>query len=368
MKTSTRIAKRLPALVGALLVAAGVLAGGVVPYEPRADLAPVARAAETLTGAGATFPYPLYSKYFDEYRKLTGVRVNYQSIGSGGGQRQLRERTVNFGASDAFLTDEQLREYPGRVLHIPTALGAVVVTYNLPGVTQRLNFSGELLADVFLGKVTRWDDPRLQQLNPGVRLPALPIVVVHRSDGSGTTFIWTSYLAKVSPEWKRRVGVGTSVAWPVGLGGKGNEGVAGLVRQTPGAIGYVELIYALENDLPYGAVRNKAGRFVTPSLQSVSKAAGINIPEDTRVLLVDTEAVDGYPIAGFTWILVYQDLSLSTSSRGQAQALADLLWWIVHDGQRYNEPLHYARLPQAAVKRAEALLKSLTYKGEPLLR
>lgn len=353
---------RMARYLVALLVVAGLVAT-VAFLESGAS---VSHAAETLTGAGATFPYPLYSKYFAEYRKLTGVRVNYQSIGSGGGQRQLRERTVNFGASDAFLTDEQLKQYPGPVLHIPTALGALVATYNLPGVTQRLNFTGELLADIFLGKVTRWDDPRIQQLNPGIRLPALPIVVVHRSDGSGTTFIWVDYLAKVSPQWKQRVGVGTSVAWPVGLGGKGNEGVAGLVRQTPGAIGYVELIYALQNDMAYGAVRNKAGRFVVPTLESVSKAADVDIPADTRVSLTDTEAADGYPIAGFTWLLVYQDLSLSTASRVQAQALADLLWWIVHEGQQFNESLHYARLPEAAVKRAEALLKSLTYQGTPL--
>lgn len=344
-----------------LALAAALSAPAAVPQPPGA------RAAETLTGAEATFPYPLYSRYFDEYYRLTGVRVNYQSIGSGGGQRQLRERTVNFGASDAFLTDAQLAQYPGPVLHIPTALGAVVVTYHLPRVDVPLRFTGELLADIFLGEVVRWNDPRIQALNPGVDLPPLPLVVVHRSDGSGTTFVWTDYLAKVSSRWRRRVGVGTSVAWPVGLGGKGNEGVAGLVRQIPGAIGYVELVYAMGEGLAYGAVQNRAGRWVMPSLESVSLAAEGDLPADTRVSLTDTDAPEGYPIAGLTWLLVYQDLSLSTDSIQQARALARLLWWIVHDGQAFNEPLHYARLPQALVSRAEALLQGLVYRGQPLL-
>ena len=328
--------------------------------------APALHAAEALTGAGATFPYPLYSKYFSEYFRLTGVQVNYQSIGSGGGQRQLRERTVNFGASDAYLTDAQLAQYPGPVVHIPTAIGAVVPTYNLPGVQQALRFTGELLADIFLGKVTRWNDPELQRLNPDVRLPALPITVVHRSDGSGTTFVWTEYLSKVSPPWAQRVGAGTSVDWPVGLGGKGNEGVAGLVRQTPGALGYVELIYALQNRLTYGSVRNASGRFILADLRSTSLAAQVEIPADTRVSLTNTAHPEGYPIASFTWLLVYRDLELSTRSAEQAKAVAGLLWWVVHDGQQFNEPLHYARLPQAAVERAEAIINSLRYRGQPV--
>ncbi|HEY8426209.1 MAG TPA: phosphate ABC transporter substrate-binding protein PstS [Limnochordales bacterium] len=355
---------RLPHLAATLAVTMALLLGGALggPHHPVA-----ARAVETLTGAGATFPYPLYSRYFDVYHRLTGVRVNYQSIGSGGGQRQLRERTVNFGASDAFLTDEQLAQYPGPVLHIPTALGAVVVTYNLRGIDRPLRFTGELLADIYLGEVVRWNDPRIQQLNPDVTLPPLPVVVVHRSDGSGTTFVWTDYLAKVSPRWRQRVGVGTSVAWPTGLGGKGNEGVAGLVRQIPGAIGYIEMVYARSESMSYGMVRNRAGRWVLPTLESVSAAAAVEMPPDTRVSLTDTAAPDGYPIAGLTWLLVYQDLSLSTQSVGQARALAQLLWWIVHEGQRYNESLHYARLPEPVVRRAEALLTSLHFRGEPLL-
>ena len=324
------------------------------------------QAAESLTGAGATFPYPLYSKYFSEYFRLTGVRVNYQSIGSGGGQRQLRERTVQFGASDAYLTDEQLAQYPGPVLHIPTAVGAVVAAYHLPGVQQPVRFTGELLADIFLGKVTRWDDPALRAVNPDLRLPPLPITVVHRSDGSGTTFVWTDYLSRVSPEWARRVGAGTSVSWPVGLGGKGNEGVAGLVRQAPGALGYVELVYAVQNRLAHGAVRNAAGRFVRADPRSTSLAAAVDIPADTRVSLVDTAHPEGYPIASFTWILTYRDLEHATASREQARALAELLWWVIHDGQQHNEPLHYARLPEPVVRRAEALIDRLRYRGEPV--
>ena len=328
----------------------------------------------SLNGAGATFPYPLYAKYFSVYHKLTGVRVNYQSIGSGGGIRQLFAQTVHFGASDAPLSDEKIAEFEQkfgtRVIHVPTALGAVVPSYNLPGVTQPLNFSGPVLADIFLGKIKKWNDPALAELNPGVRLPALPITVVHRSDGSGTTYIWTEYLAKVSPEWKERVGAGKSVAWPTGLGGKGNEGVAGLVRQVPGAIGYTELVYAVQNKITYGAVKNRAGKFVLADLASVRAAAELeDFPADTRVSLTDTPAPDGYPIASFTWILVYRDLDKdkAVKSRAEAEALARLLDWIIHDGQQYNEALHYAALPEVAVKASEANLATLRYRSEPLL-
>ena len=329
----------------------------------------------TLTGAGATFPYPLYAKYFAVYQKLTGVRVNYQSIGSGGGVRQLFAQTVHFGASDAPLSDAKVAEFKKRfkteVVHVPTALGAVAVVYNLPGVQEPLKFTGELLAEVFLGKVRTWNDPKIAELNPGVRLPPLPVTVVHRSDGSGTTFVFTEYLAKVSPAWRERVGFGKSVSWPTGLGGKGNEGVAGMVRQTPGAIGYVELVYALQNKIPFAALKNRAGRFVLPSLASVKAAAALSdFPPDARVSLTDTPAPEGYPIASFTWILVYQDMAKNRAfkSRAQAEALAELLWWIVHDGQAYNEPLHYARLPEVAVRVTEKNLRALTFGGEPLLR
>ncbi|WP_457638169.1 phosphate ABC transporter substrate-binding protein PstS [Oceanithermus sp.] len=329
----------------------------------------------TLNGAGATFPYPLYAKYFSVYHKLTGVRVNYQSIGSGGGIRQLFAQTVHFGASDAPLSDAKVAEFEQkfgtRVIHVPTALGAVVPSYNLPGVTAPLNFSGPLLADIFLGKVKKWNDPAIAELNPGVRLPALPITVVHRSDGSGTTYIWTEYLAKVSPEWKENVGVGKSVSWPTGLGGKGNEGVAGLVSQVPGAIGYNELIYALQNKISFGAVKNRAGNFVLADLASVRAAAELeNFPRDTRVSITDTPAPNGYPIASFTWILIYRDLDKDRAikSKTEAEALAKLLDWIIHDGQQYNEALHYAALPEVAVKATEANLAELRYRGEALNR
>jgi len=326
-----------------------------------------------LTGAGATFPYPLYAKYFDVYSQETGVRVNYQSIGSGGGIRQLLEQTVQFGASDAPLSDAELKKfedaYGTKILHIPTALGAVVPTYNLPGLTQPLKLSGPILAEIFLGKVTTWNDPKIAALNPGVSLPPLPITVVHRSDGSGTTYIWTEYLAKVSPEWKTRVGFGKSVAWPVGLGGKGNEGVAGLVRQVPGAIGYNELIYAIQSKIPYAAVKNRSGRFILASLESVREAANLDrIPQDTRVSLTDTPAENGYPISSFTWLLVYQDMAKNRAVKDVrvAKAVRDLLWWVIHEGQQYNEQLHYARLPEVVVRVSEKNIASLRYGNQPL--
>jgi len=328
-----------------------------------------------LNGAGATFPYPLYAKYFSVYYKLTGVRVNYQSIGSGGGVRQLFAQTIHFGASDAPLSDEKMaafeKKFKTPVVHVPTALGAVAVIYNLPGVKEPLKISGPLLAEIYLGKVRMWNDPKIHAENPDLRLPPLPITVVHRSDGSGTTYIFTEYLSKVSPAWRERVGFGKSVAWPTGLGGKGNEGVAGLVRQTPGSIGYAELVYALQNKIPYAAVKNRAGKYVLPSLESVKAAAEIeNFPKDTRVSLTDTPAPEGYPISSLTWILVHQDLGKNRAykNRAQAEAMAKLLWWIIHDGQEYNEPLHYARLPEVAVKITEENLRALRYNGEPLLR
>lgn len=329
--------------------------------------------AQSLTGAGATFPYPLYAKYFDEYAKLTGVKVNYQSIGSGGGIRQFIEQTVSFGASDAPMTDEQIKDARtasggSNVLHIPTALGAVVPIYNIPGVSAVLKFDANTLAGIFLGTIKTWNDPALVKLNPEAKLPPLPITVVHRSDGSGTTFVWVDYLTKVSPEWARQVGRGTSVAWPVGLGGKGNEGVAGVVRQTPGSIGYVEAIYARQNKISYGAVQNKSGKFIQADLPSIRLAANVVLPGDARVSITDTPEPGGYPIASFTYILLYQqaDKNKAIKSEADARALSDLIYWILNDGQKYNEGLEYGRLPEVAKARGMSLLSKMTYNGKAL--
>ncbi|HEX8985659.1 MAG TPA: phosphate ABC transporter substrate-binding protein PstS [Bryobacteraceae bacterium] len=306
--------------------------------------------AQTLVnGAGATFPYPLYSKWFDEYHKAhPNVQINYQSIGSGGGIRQLEAGTVDFGASDQPMTDDQLKKHNGRVLHFPTVLGAVVATYNVPGVAGDLSFTPEALAGIFLGRVTSWNDPLIAKANPGVKLPSAAIVVVHRSDGSGTTFIWTDYLSKVSPDWKSKVGSGTSVSWPTGLGAKGNEGVAGLVKQTPNSVGYVELIYAIQNKMTYGRVKNAAGAFVKPSLESVTAAAAGNaakIPEDFRVSITDAPGKQAYPVASFTWLLVPDRIA----DAGKKTAIVEFLRWMLGPGQKSTAALFYAPLPQAVV-------------------
>ncbi len=305
-------------------------------------------AAQTvqINGAGATFPYPIYSKWFSEYNKVhPDVQINYQSIGSGGGIRQLTNRTVFFGATDGPMTNDQLLAAPGKILHFPTVLGADVPVYNIPGVDEELKFTGPLLADVFLGKITKWNDPAIGKLNPGVKLPATDIVVCHRSDGSGTTYIWVDYLSKVSPEWKKQVGVATSVNWPVGIGGKGNEGVAGLVKQTPGAIGYVELIYALQNKIDFGTVQNMAGEFVRASLDSVTKAAAATkgkMPPDFRVSITNAPGAGVYPISSFTWLLFYE----SPKDKRAARTMTDFMRWALHDGQKYCADLGYAPLPE----------------------
>jgi phosphate transport system substrate-binding protein len=312
----------------------------------------VAVGAQTIkiTGAGATFPYPIYSKWFSEYNKLKpNVEINYQSIGSGGGIRQITNQTVFFGATDGPMTQEQLQAAPGRILHFPTVLGADVPVYNIPGVDATLKFTGPLLADIFLGKVKKWNDPAVTKLNPGVQLPATDITVVHRSDGSGTTYIWVDYLAKVSPEWKQKVGVATSVNWPTGVGGKGNEGVAGLVRQTPGSIGYVELIYALQSKIRYGAVQNMAGEFVQANVQSVTAAAAAavaNMPKDFRVSITNPPGKGVYPIASFTWLLLYEN----PKDKQQARIFVDFVKWMLTDGQKFAAELGYAPLPNAVVK------------------
>jgi phosphate transport system substrate-binding protein len=328
---------------------------------------PVPASAQMLmNGAGATFPYPIYSKWFEEYIKVDPeVRFNYQSIGSGGGIRQISERTVDFGASDGPMTDEQLKKAPGELFHIPTVLGAVVATYNLPGNPQ-LSFTGDVLADVFLGKITKWNDPRIKALNPSASLPDQPIVVVHRSDGSGTTYIWVDYLCKISPEWEQKVGRGTSVKWPVGLGGKGNEGVAGQVKNAPGSLGYVELAYAITNKLPAAKVKNQAGKFIEPTIATTTAAAAgaaSNMPADFRVSLTNAPGPDAYPIASFTWLLVYKD----QPNEAKGKSLVKFLWWAIHDGQKHPAALLYAPLPAPVVKEIEAKIKQITFSGKPLL-
>jgi phosphate transport system substrate-binding protein len=313
-----------------------------------------------INGAGATFPYPIYSKWFAEYdAHQSEVRINYQSIGSGGGIRQLSSHTVFFGATDSPMTDEQLSAAGGPVLHFPTVLGAVVPIYNVPGVDETLRFSGALLAQIILGQVTTWNDPAVVALNPGVALPETDITVVHRSDGSGTTFIFLDFLSKVSPTFASTVGVGTSVNWPVGVGGKGNEGVAGLVKLTPGAIGYVELIYALQSVIPHGAVQNAEGAFIVASVESVTAAAAgavADIPDDFRVSITNAPGSTSYPISSFTWLLLYENPE--DSARGQA--MVAFLSWALTDGQRFATALGYAPLPPDVVAREQAVLRSLT--------
>ncbi|HEY6137297.1 MAG TPA: phosphate ABC transporter substrate-binding protein PstS [Thermoanaerobaculia bacterium] len=333
----------------ALLLFTAIFLAGCGQNEPQ-PASPSSTIA--INGAGATFPNPLYSKWFDQYGKAhPGVRINYQSIGSGGGIKQLSAQTVFFGASDMPMTDEQLKFAPGPIRHFPTVLGAVVPVYNLGDV--KLRFSGTLLADIYLGKVTKWNDPAIAAVNPGVTLPATDIVVVHRSDGSGTTFIFCDFLSKTSPEFKQKVGASTSVQWPAGVGGKGNEGVSGLVKQTPGAIGYVELIYALQNKIPFGAVQNKSGAFVTAALESVTAAAaGVPMPDDFRVSITNPDGKDAYPIASFTWLLLYQN----PSDAQRAKVMNDFVKWALTDGQKEAGALGYAPLPKEVVEKELAKL------------
>jgi phosphate transport system substrate-binding protein len=328
-----------------------------VPLCALAVLAPLG--AQTLVnGAGATFPYPIYSKWFSEYRKLhPDIQINYQPIGSGGGIRQLEAGTVDFGASDQPMTDEQLAKARIKPLHFTTVLGAVVPAYNVPEVKGELKFTPEALSGVFLGRIKRWNDPELARANPGVNLPGKDIVVVHRSDGSGTTYIWTDYLAKTNAEWKSRVGSGTAVSWPVGLGAKGNEGVAGLVKQTPYSLGYVELIYALQNKMPYGRVRNAAGAFVKPELDTVTAAAAgaaANMPDDFRVSITNAPGNNAYPISSFTWLLIPSRIQ----DQAKRKVLVDFLKWMLGPGQRMTEGLSYAPLPAPVVaKELKAISK-----------
>jgi phosphate transport system substrate-binding protein len=339
--------KRFAGLLTAVLVLAG--AGTVWADNPL-----------SINGAGATFPYPIYSKWFDEYhKKNSNVQINYQSIGSGGGIKQVTEGTVDFGASDGPMNDDQLKAFKDKhgfgILHFPTVLGADIPTYNIPGVTAELNFTPEALAGIFLGKITKWNDPAIASANPSVKLPANDIVVVHRSDGSGTTYIWTDYLSKVSDEWKNKVGKGASVNWPVGLGGKGNEGVAGLIKQTPSSFGYIELIYAIQNNMPYGKVKNSSGTYVKADLASVTAAAAgaaKDMPGDFRVSITNAPGKTAYPISSFTWLLIPEKFS----DANKRDAIKGFVSWMLIDGQNSAEALSYAKLPKEVVAKEKQAL------------
>lgn len=321
-----------------------------------------------LQGAGATFPNPIYQKWFSEYNKShPNLKFDYQSIGSGGGIRQILEQTVDFGGSDAPMKDEDLKAAKGEILHIPTVLGADVVTYNVQGVGSDLKLTPEAIAGIFLGNITKWNDAQIASSNAGANLPASDIVTVHRSDGSGTTFVFTDYLSKVSPEWKEKVGVGASVNWPgkTSIGAKGNEGVTGQVKQTPNSIGYVELIYAEQNKLPYASVKNSAGEFVRPSLDSITAAAASiagQMPADLRVSITNAPGAGVYPISSFTYLLVYKE----QQDQSKGKALVDFLWWATHDGEQMAKDLLYAPLPQDVVRKAEQKIGLITYQGQPL--
>ncbi len=316
-----------------------------------------ASAQNALNAGGATFPYPIYSKWFSEYNKLhPDVQINYQSIGSGGGIRQVLAGTLDFGASDGPMSDEQLSQAKFKILHIPTVLGSVVPAYNIPGVNAELKFSPDVLADIFLGKITTWKDPRIAKDNPGINFPDQSIVIVHRSDGSGTTYIFTDYLSKVSPDWKNSVGKGTSVSWRGGMGGKGNEGVAGYIRNIPGSIGYIELIYALQNKITYGSVKNAAGNFVKASLDSTTAAAAsAKMPADFRVSITNAPGKDAYPIASFTWLLIPQP----SKDAKKGQVIKDFLQWMSTQGQTMTGQLSYAPLPKNVVEMEAAVIKTL---------
>ncbi len=346
-------------------VALVVACGG--DRDQRGNAGAASRSGVALTGAGATFPLPLYSKWFSDYAAETGIRINYQSIGSGGGIRQITEGTVDFGATDGPMTDEQLaRAKYGHIMHFPTVLGADAISYNLPNVAQPIKLTGPVIADIFLGKIKKWNDPRITQLNSGVSLPASDIIVVHRSDGSGTTYVFTDYLSAMSPEWARRVGKGTEVGWPTGLGAKGNEGVSGQIKQTPGAIGYIELAYAKQNRLAYASVQNSGGGFVLPSIESVTAAAASALPKfgpttDYRVSIVNPPGAEAYPISSFTWLLVYQ----RHPDPAKGSTLADFLRWAYTKGQPKAVPLDYAPLPGELSDRLRQRVDSLHVGSAP---
>ncbi|RKE04934.1 phosphate ABC transporter substrate-binding protein PstS [Marinifilum flexuosum] len=322
--------------------------------------------AKTITGAGATFPQPFYNKIFKSYTKEKGLLVTYGGIGSGGGIRSLKDKIVDFGASDAFLNDKKLADMPAEVLHVPTCLGAVVAAYNLPGKPE-LKFTPELMEGVFMGKINKWNDAKIAAVNPGVKLPDMEITVVYRSDGSGTTFIFSDYMSKVSADWKEQIGAGKALKWPVGIGAKGNPGVAGTISQTEGAIGYIGSEYAFAMGIPVASIQNKAGNFILPSVESVSASAKGEMPADTRVSLTNTDAADGYPISSFTWLILYKEQNYNDRSADQAAQTIKLIEWVVSpEAQKETTKVHYAPLPEAAVAKAKAVLGKVTYNGKAL--
>jgi phosphate transport system substrate-binding protein len=347
--------------------------------------------AITINGAGATFPFPLIDTWRVEYQSVNpSISINYQSIGSGGGVRQFTERTVDFGASDAPLTQEEMQALASTPVHIPETIGSVVAAYNLPGIDKGLKLTGPVLADIFAGKITRWDDQRIRELNSGLSLPSADIITVHRSDGSGTTFIWTSYLSQVSPEWNQTIGAGKSVQWTVGLGTQGNEGVSNTILSTPNSIGYVELTYALTTDMDYASLMNREGNFVEPTISSTQAAAqaaiimnsastanstgtsAVSLPGGdqswTHVSLLHAPGADSYPIASFSYLLLYRELSTNIDSMEKAQALAEFINWAITDGQQFASPLHYVPLPESVVQHNQQTLRSLTFNGQPVFQ
>ncbi len=354
-----------------ILILAGVLLAGCVSKQPD-GVQPTAKAPETVTlnGAGATFPYPLISKWSSEYNKIKpNIQINYQSVGSGAGINQITAKTVDFGASDAPLTEKEYANISG-ILQIPESIGAVVVAYNLPGIQKGVKLTGDVVADIFLGKITKWNDPRIVSLNSDIQLPAKDIIVAHRSDGSGTTFVFTDYLSAVSPDWKSKAGKGKSVNWPVGLGGKGNEGVAGLLNQNPYSLGYIELAYARLQNIPYAYIKNKAGKFIEPTLETTANAAAGAVPtlpagdaSWSSVSIVDATGDNSYPIGSFTYFLVYKD----QTDQAKGRILAEYLWWAVHDGQKYSSELLYVPLPAEVVSLNEKTIRLMNYNGQTLI-
>lgn len=340
----------------------------IAPTKAAFTCAP-AGSATALTGAGATFPFPLYSKWMAEYKSICNVEINYQSIGSGGGIKAITDKTVDYGASDAILNADQTTKAEangGPILHIPMTMGGEAIVINLSGIQQgQVKLTPDILARIFLKQIKKWNDPAITGVNAGLTLPDTDIAVVHRSDGSGTTFLFTDYLSKISADWKSQIGSGTTVNWPGDVGGQGNDGVAGLVKQTPGAIGYVEVAYAIKSNMVWAALQNKAGKYVEPTLAAVSAAAvGVSLPDDMKVLIDNSDNADAYPISGFSWALVY----VNQPDQAKGQTLVNYLWWSIHDGQAFSEALNYAKLPDTAVTKAEAQIKSINYNGTPILR